>query len=92
MKSQTTTMSISLPESLKAFIHDRVGEGHFSNPSDYIRSLVREDQQRQARERLERLLAEGIASGEPVPADDTYWAELLQEAKDRLAARSSDRS
>ena len=85
-------MSISLPESLKAYIQDRVGEGHFSNPSDYIRSLVREDQQRQARQRLERLLAEGIASGDPVAADDAYWADLLREAKERLAARNSGRS
>lgn len=91
MKSQTTTMSISLPETLKAFIHDRVEDGHFSNQSDYIRTLVREDEQRQARERLERMLAEGIASGEPVAADDNYWEGIQQEAKKRLAGRKTSR-
>lgn len=59
----TKTIHISLPESLKQYMDERVNEGHYSTLSDYIRTLVREDQKRRAEERLENLLLEGIESG-----------------------------
>ncbi|MGI0034956.1 MAG: ribbon-helix-helix domain-containing protein [Nitrososphaera sp.] len=56
------TIHISLPESLKEYMDERVSEEHYSTLSDYIRTLVREDQKRQAEERLEKLLLEGLES------------------------------
>jgi len=50
----TTTLHISLPASLKDFVRERVKEQHYSNPSDYIRALIREDQKRRDEERLSR--------------------------------------
>jgi len=44
MPMSTTSMNISLPESLKDFVKERVEEEHYSNPSDYVRALIREDQ------------------------------------------------
>jgi antitoxin ParD1/3/4 len=61
----TTSLNISLPEALKEFIQERVAEKAYSNPSDYVRALIREDQKRRAEERLEQLLLEGLASGKP---------------------------
>jgi antitoxin ParD1/3/4 len=84
-------MSISLPESLKDFIRDRVNDGHYSNPSDYIRALVREDQKRQAEEKLEALLLEGLASGPSQEATPDYWQDLMREAKTRIATRKAAR-
>lgn len=83
----TSTMSISLPESLKDFIRTRVIEGHYSNPSDYIRSLIREDQKRQVEERLEALLLEGLESGASEEATDEYWQTLMGEVRERIEAR-----
>jgi len=48
----TSTMNISLPEALKRFVKERTKTANYSNPSDYVRSLIREDQRRQAAERL----------------------------------------
>ena len=45
-------MNISLPEALKRFVKERTKTANYSNPSDYVRSLIREDQRRQAAERL----------------------------------------
>jgi antitoxin ParD1/3/4 len=87
----TATMSISLPESLKDFVKDRVSDGHYSNPSDYIRALIREDQKRQAEERLEALLVEGLTSGPSQEATPDYWQDLMREAKARIAARKAAR-
>jgi antitoxin ParD1/3/4 len=54
MAMSTTTLHISLPESLKDFVRERVADRHYSNPSDYIRALIREDQKRREEERLSR--------------------------------------
>jgi antitoxin ParD1/3/4 len=79
----TTSLNISLPEALKEFVHERVAEKAYSNPSDYVRALIREDQRRRAEERLEQLLLEGIASGEPRAYD---LEQIRREVQRRLAA------
>jgi antitoxin ParD1/3/4 len=58
-------MNISLPEALKRFVKERTKMANYSNPSDYVRSLIREDQRRLAAERLwEQMLAKHM-SGNP---------------------------
>ncbi len=69
-----TTMNISLPEPLKEFVDSQVRQGGYSGASDYVRDLLRDQQQRVAAEALRGLIAEGLASGAPVPADKKYWA------------------
>jgi antitoxin ParD1/3/4 len=40
-----STLNISLPEAMKAFVEAQVKAGLYGSASDYIRALVREDQQ-----------------------------------------------
>lgn len=83
--SMTTTMNISLPETLKEFVKERTLEKSYSNPSDYVRALIRADQKRRAEERLNELLIEGLSSpAEEVTAED--WAAIRHEVRERLAA------
>lgn len=56
-------MSFALPESMRDYIDQRVAAGHYGNTSEYIRDLVRRDQEEQARKRLRDLIEEGLASG-----------------------------
>ena len=65
------SMNISLPGPLKSWIDEQVAEGRYSNVSEYVRELVRADEKAKARERLETLLLEGLASEESdwVPGD-----------------------
>ena len=66
-----TQMNISIPDALKRWAEQRVAEGRCSSTSDYVRDLVRRDQEAEeakARE-IERLRAawdEGLASGPAV--------------------------
>jgi len=71
-----TTLNISLPDSMRTFIDQKVAEGSFGTASEYIRQLVREDQKRAAQERLERLLMEGLESGPMVEMTPDHWDEL----------------
>jgi antitoxin ParD1/3/4 len=68
-----STMNISLPEGLRAFVDERVAEGGYSTSSEYIRELIRKDLDRQ---RLRDLLLEGAASPVVGEADDAFFAEL----------------
>jgi antitoxin ParD1/3/4 len=68
-----TTMNISLPEPLKKFVERQVKEHGYAGVSDYVRELIRNDEKRAAADLLRHLIAEGLASGEPVRVDAAYW-------------------
>ena len=66
-------MNISLTEALKDFVDACVASGDYSTSSEYIRDLIRKDQDRQ---RLRALLLEGANSGPATPADEPYFEAL----------------
>jgi len=45
---------------VKEYVQERVAEGIYSNPSDYVRALIRTDMKRRGREELAALLLEGL--------------------------------
>ena len=60
----TTSMNISLPQHLKDKVEEAIAEGHFSNSSDYIRHLIRQDvSKKEAEQELKALLQAGLKSG-----------------------------
>ena len=68
-----STMNISLPETLKSFVDQQVSMRGYSTSSEYVRELIRKDQDRQ---RLRDLLLEGVASAQAVTADGEYFDRL----------------
>ncbi len=56
-------MSFALPESMRAYIDSRVASGNYGNTSEYIRDLIRRDQEEQSRKRIRDLIEEGLSSG-----------------------------
>ena len=61
-----TTMNISLPEEMKAFVDQQVREKGFMTASEYIRDLIRD--QKEIVEFRAKDVA-GMTSGNPQPAD-----------------------
>ena len=58
------TMNISLPDPMKDWVNAQTETGRYSNASDYVRDLIRQDQERAGKiEQLQRLIDEGLASG-----------------------------
>ena len=57
------TLSFALPEAMREYIDNRVAAGNYGNASEYIRDLVRRDQEEQAKKRLRDLIEQGLASG-----------------------------
>ena len=72
-----STMNISLPDSLKHFVDQQVTDRGYGTSSEYVRELIRHDQDRQ---RLRGLLLEGALSAPGAPIDDDYFAALRKRA------------
>ncbi len=79
-----TTMNISLPEEMKAFIEARMTQEGYASASEYLRALVREVQKKDAREGLEAKLVEGL-QGPRVVMTREDWDSIRQEAMDGLS-------
>ena len=77
-------MNVSIPDKLKGWVESRVAEGRYSSTSDYVRDLVRRDQEQE--ERLWALRAaidEGRASGISKRDPFDYLEELRAGLRDR---------
>ncbi|MDP2794407.1 MAG: type II toxin-antitoxin system ParD family antitoxin [Sulfurisoma sp.] len=75
-----TTMNISLTEELKAFVDSRVKARGYSSHGEYMRELVRRDEIEDAKERLRKLISEGLESAPGQPWDQLR-AKLLDRAE-----------
>lgn len=79
------TMNVSLPDPMKAWIDTRLQEGSFSNTSDYVRHLIRCDQERrEAMEALQKAIDEGVQSGEP---EEFNFKAFKAQMRERYARR-----
>ncbi|MET1112411.1 MAG: type II toxin-antitoxin system ParD family antitoxin [Allosphingosinicella sp.] len=72
------TMNISLPDSLKSFVDEQVADRGYSTSSEFVRELIRREQDRQ---HLRKLLLDGAASPPAGPADDAWFEDLRQHAR-----------
>jgi antitoxin ParD1/3/4 len=77
-----TTMNISLPDTLKAFVDAEVDRRGFGSSSEYVRNLIRREQQREA---LRTLLLDGAASPVDAASNDDYFGAL----RSRIALHGS---
>lgn len=81
-------LNISIPSALKAWIGPRVAEGRYSSASDFVRDLVRRDQDKAPDESagLQQMLDEGEASG--VSDRDPYQVieDIIAEGRAKSAA------
>ena len=77
-------MSFALPESMREYIDNRVSTGNYGNTSEFIRDLVRRDQEEQAKKRLRDLIEEGLASGPGSGRTKASDKELLAIARGEI--------
>jgi antitoxin ParD1/3/4 len=83
-----TTLTISLPESMREFIEDQVQTKGYGNTSEYLRTLVRQAQTAEENRRLELLLLEGLdQGGSDLPVDGAFWEGLRAEATGLIRKR-----
>lgn len=75
------TMNVSLPDPMKEWVEAQTQTGRYSNASDYVRDLIRRDQERaEAQARMQALITEGLESG----MSDKSMDDLRRAAQEKL--------
>lgn len=81
------TMNVSLPDAMKEWVEAQTRTGRYGNASDYVRDLIRKDQDRsRAMAEIQALIDEGLASGISDRSMDDVLAEARRRAGQNLAA------
>lgn len=74
------TMNVSLPDEMKAWVEEQTKDGRYSNASDYVRDLIRRDQDRRAKiSHMQGLVTEALESGEGSRTLDEMRAAALSQ-------------
>jgi len=68
-----STMNVSLPEAMESFVDEQVAERGYGTSSEYVRDLIRRDQQKLE---LRGLLLEGGQSQPSAEANQAYFDGL----------------
>ena len=68
-----STMNISLPDTLKSFVDEQVRQRGYGTSSEYVRELIRRDQDRL---HMRGLLLAGAASAPGAPIGEAYFEGL----------------
>jgi antitoxin ParD1/3/4 len=81
----TTRKTITLTDQQDKWIKSRIAAGEYTNDSEYIRALVRRDQEQNARFRaLKAAIQEGMDSG----ISDKTLRDIWEEAEVRHKAKN----
>jgi antitoxin ParD1/3/4 len=76
MRSDITTLNISLPKKLRVRLERKLKREDYASASEYVRELIRKDLLAQAIEQVDQLLLEGLNS--PAEPYDEKWLEGLK--------------
>ncbi|MEH2181019.1 type II toxin-antitoxin system ParD family antitoxin [Nostoc sp.] len=70
-----SSINISLPESMKAFVEEQVALGGYGSVSEYLQELITQDQKRKMQEHIKELLIAGLESGETIEVNEQWWLQ-----------------
>ena len=71
-------MNVSLPDKMKDWVEDQTQLGRYSNASDYVRDLIRRDQERNDKiSHMQSLVSEALESG----ASNKSMDDILNDAR-----------
>ena len=76
-------MNVSLPDSLKEFVERQVGERGYGTSSEFVRDLIRHEQERTE---LRTLIMDGMTSGPGSTLDADYFTTLRTRIRDAADA------
>lgn len=80
------TMNISLPAPLKSWVEEQVEVRGYSTASEFVRDVLRREQQQQTRATVDALLLEAIDSGPSVQMAPEDWEEIRGKARSQAGA------
>jgi antitoxin ParD1/3/4 len=82
-----TSLNISLPEALKAYVEGQVASGDWGTPSEYVRELIRQDKERRLASLEQELLAGAKGQKIEIRLGDIRKKGLVTALRDRASRR-----
>ncbi len=80
-----TSLNISLPDPLKAYVEDRVASGDYGTPSEFVRNLIRQDKERH-RNRIESELLDALQTRNlTIAPEELKGRSLVSVLREKLA-------
>jgi antitoxin ParD1/3/4 len=78
-----TSVNISLPEVLKAYVESQVASGDWGTPSEYVRELIRQDKERRMANLEQELLAAARGPKIEIPVAEMRKKGLIRALRER---------
>lgn len=81
------SMNISLPDPMREWVEQQMKSGRYDNASEYMRDLIRHDQDRASKiAAMQRLVDEAMASGD----SDKSLSEIRAMARQKAGVPASE--
>jgi antitoxin ParD1/3/4 len=78
MEADMATMNVSLPGPMKDWVEAQTRTGRYANASDYVRDLIRKDQERSDKiAAMQRFVDDGLKSGVGNRSKDELFAAAM---------------
>lgn len=78
------SMNISLPDPMKDWVEIPTRSGRYDNASEYVRDLIRHDQDRASKiSAMQKLVDEAFESGVSDKSLDDIWATAREQEQNR---------
>lgn len=79
------SMNISLPDPMKDWVETQTSSGRYDNASEYVRDLIRHDQDRASKiAAMQKLVEEAFESGISDKSLNDIWAAAKEQAQTTL--------
>jgi antitoxin ParD1/3/4 len=79
-----TYLTIALPEAVKDYIDRQISSGIYSTPDEFLTTLVEQEQERQAKQKVNALLKSTLGKDRTVEVTDEWWQQQRQQLIDSL--------
>jgi antitoxin ParD1/3/4 len=83
-----TYLTIALPEAVKDYIDRQISSGIYSTPDEFLTTLVEQEQERQAKQKVNALLKSTLGKNQTVEVTDEWWQQQRQQLIDTLRPQS----
>jgi antitoxin ParD1/3/4 len=74
-----TYLTIALPEAVKDYIDRQISSGTYNTPDEFLTALIEQEQERQAKLKVNALLKSTLGKNQTVEATDEWWQQQRQQ-------------
>ena len=73
-----TYLTIALPEAAKAYIDQQISSGTYNTVDDFLTALIEQEQERQAKQKVNAMLKSTLQKNQTIEATDEWWDQQRQ--------------